>query len=153
MSRTGNINASIERVKDLVVRGRLLMVKDSFTESFRSVGKRHCCSDGIVRYWRRRYEREGLKGLRTRTHPGRPRKISSEAYLKLKRLVRKHDIKQGWRTKRIRELIYKETGMKYSERQVIRITHSWGLSRIKPRPRYVYSKEADRKSFLKKTAG
>jgi len=49
------------------------------------------------------------------------------------------------------EIIYKEAGVLYSSRQVIRISQSWGLSQIKPRPRYAYSKKDDRGEFIKKT--
>ena len=152
MSQISMIRASLKRVEDPVIRERLLMVQESYGEPFRSVGKAHGCSDGKVRYWKRRYETGGLRGLRTKQHPGRPPKILRESSLKLRRAVRKHDIKRGWTTKRIRELIFEETGIRYSERQVIRITQFWGLSKIKPRPRYAHSKQEDREAFLKKTA-
>lgn len=69
------------------------------------------------------------------------------------RAVRKHDIKRGWRTSYIRSFIYEKAGVKYSVRQVIRISQSWGLSKIKPRPRYAFSRKEDREDFIKKTDG
>lgn len=151
MSQISRIRELLKRVGDSVIRERLLMIQESYGDSFRFVGKTYGCSDGKVRYWRRRFEAGGRRGLQTKQYPGRPPKISKESSLKIKHIVRRHNVKQGWTTKRIRELIYAETGVQYSERQVIRITQSWGLSKIKPRPRYAYSKQEDREAFLKKT--
>lgn len=150
MSQLSKIRALLKRVKDPVMRERLLMVQASCCGTFVSTGKTFGCCEGKVRYWRRRFEEQGLRGLKTKTYPGRPPKISEEASVKLKEVVSRHDVKQGWTTKRVRQLIYAETGVLYSERQVIRITQSWGLSRVKPRPRYAYSKQEDREAFLKK---
>lgn len=152
MSQISRIRALLKRVEDSAIRERLLMIQESYGSSFRYVGKTHGCSDGKVRYWRRRFEAGGLRGLQTKQYPGRPPKIPKESSLKIRYIVRRHNVKQGWTTKQIRELIHSETGILYSERQVIRITQSWGLSKIKPRPRYAYSREEDREAFLKKTA-
>lgn len=69
----------------------------------------------------------------------------------IRKVVRKHNVKRGWRTTHIRNTIYETAGIKYSTRQIIRISQSWGLSKIKPRPRYAFSKEEERVDFLKKT--
>lgn len=151
MSQLSKIRSSLKCVKDSVVRERLLMVCMSYEMSFRSVGERFGCSEGRVRFWRRRYEWEGLQGLRTRPRSGRPPKMSGEASLKVRESVSKHDVKRGWRTKRIRQVIYEETGVLYSERQVIRIAQSWGLAQITPRPRSAYARKEEREAFVKKT--
>lgn len=150
MSQLSKIRTSIRQVKDPVIRERLLMVQASYNESLRDASKTFGCTHGKIDYWKKRYEKEGLKGLYTKPRSGRPPKISKGANLNLKQIVSKHDMKRGWRTKRIRQLIYEETGVRYSERQVIRITQSWGLAQIKPRPRYAYSKQEDREAFIKK---
>jgi len=145
------IKKSLKRIKDPVIRERLLMVQASFKEPLREVAITFSCAHGKVAYWKNRYLKEGLIGLHTRPKSGAPKKLSKRQETRLKRKVRKHNIKMGWDTKRIRKLIYEESGIKYSVRQIQRISHSWGLSKIKPRPRYAYSKEEKRDEFIKKT--
>ena len=77
--------------------------------------------------------------------------MKPEIALEIRRKVRKHNAKRGWTTKHIREEIYKEAGIRYSRRQVIRIAQQWGVSRVKPRPIYAHSKQKDRENFIKKT--
>ena len=152
MSQLSKIKAALSRVADPVIRERLLMVQASYRKPFRIVADEFGCAHGKARYWRVRYDLHGLIGLHTKPRSGRPRRISEIESMKLRKVVRKHDPKQGWTTKRVRQLIWEETGVKYCERQVIRISQWWGLSQIKPRPMYAYSKKEDREAFLKKTS-
>ena len=145
------IQKSIKSTKDPVIRERLLMVQASLKEPLREVAKDFACVHGKVAYWKNRYLKQGLRGLETKQRSGAPKKLTKEQETRLKRKIRKHDPKNGWNTKRIRKVIYEDTGIKYSVRQVQRISHLWGLSLIKPRPRYAYSKKDDREAFLKKT--
>jgi len=147
---TSKINASLKRIKDPVIQNRLLMVRDAFHQPLRDVAASYGCTHGKVDYWKKRYEKSGLLGLYTKKQTGRPKKISKKQEIILRRTVRKHNIKQGWQTKQIRQLIHEESGVKYSFRQAIRITQSWGLGKIKPRPRYAFSKQEDRDNFIKK---
>ena len=149
--RLRKIKSTLKRIKDPVIRERLLMVKEAYQKPLRNVAERFCCTHGKVAYWKNRYKEHGLKGLKTKQRSGRPPKVNKELAVKIKRKVRKHNIKRGWRTKHVKEIIYKEAGVLYSSRQVIRISQSWGLSQIKPRPRYAYSKKDDRGEFIKKT--
>ena len=147
---TSNINASLKTIKDPVIQNRLMMVRDSYHKPLRDVAASYGCTHGKVDYWKKRYEQAGVRGLYTMKQPGRPKKITPEQEKRVRRIVRKHNIKRGWRTTHNRSTIKEETGVKYSKRQVIRISQSWGLSKIKPRPRYAFSKQEDRDEFLKK---
>ena len=151
MNAMRNIKKALRRVKDPQIRERLLMVQGSYSKPLRVVAKLHGCTHGKVDFWKKRYEAQGLKGLRTKPRSGRPPKIKPEQALQIKRIVRKHNIRQGWRTTHVRELIKEKTGVKYCFRHTIRIIQSWGLSKIKPRPRYAFSKQDDRDEFIKKT--
>ncbi len=151
MNKTTEINTTIRRVKDPVLRERLLMVQASYKEPLRDVAKEFGCTHGKVDFWKKRYEKHGLKGLYTKPKNGRPPKVSNEQIISIRRAVRKHNIKQGWRTQQVRALIAEEANVKYSFRHTIRIIQSWGLSKIKPRPRYAFSKQEDRDAFIKKT--
>lgn len=151
MSKLDKIKSSLKRITDPVIRERLLMVQATYKESLREVAKTFGCTHGKVDYWRKRYGKMGLKGLKTKPRSGRPSLITKKQAKEIRTIVRKHNIKRGWRTTHIRGAIYENAGVKYSVRQIIRISQSWGLSKIKPRPRYAFSKEEERADFLKKT--
>lgn len=145
------IKLTLSRINDPVIRERLLMVQEAYQKPLRDVAVKFGYTHGKVAYWKNRYREYGLKGLKTKQRSGRPKKLTSEQERRIRRKVRKHNPKQGWRTTYIRSLIRKETGITYSYRQVIRIAQTWGLSRITPRSRYAYSKKDDREVFIKKT--
>lgn len=149
-SQLHQIQISLRRIKDPEIRERLLMVQAACQEPLRDAAKKFGCCHDKINYWKKRYETQGLRGLYTKPRDGRPSKISENEEAKLRRIVRKHNPVKGWRTQGVRELIVQETGVSYSFRHTIRIIHSWGMSKVKPRPRYAFSKEEDRTAFLKK---
>jgi len=151
MNMLNKIHRDLVSEKDSVIRERLMVVESSCLGSLREVASRFGMSHGKVAYWRKRYISSGIHGLATKPRDGRPKKINKKQANKIKVKVQKHNIKRGWRTQHIRSVIYEETGVKYCRRQVIRIAQSWGLSQIKPRSRYAYSKKEDREEFIKKT--
>jgi transposase len=126
------------------------MVQASHEMPLRDAAAKFGCAHGKIDFWKKRYDQNGLRGLYTKLRDGRPPKTTDEERAKIRRVVRKHNPARGWRTQGVRELIVKETGVMYSLRHTIRIIQSWGMSKVKPRPRYAFSKEEDRKAFLKK---
>ena len=150
VNQVSKIRSSLKSVKDPIIRERLMMVQAAYEGPLRDAGKRFGCAHGKVDFWKRRYEEQGVRGLHTKPRSGRPAKITKGQSMRLRRIVRKHNVKSGWKTKGIKELIYEQTGVKYSFRHTIRITQSWGMAKIKPRPRYAFSKQEDRNAFLKK---
>lgn len=147
-----NIRAALKKVKNPAIRERLLMVQSAQQQPLRVVAKTFRCAHGTIDYWKKRHDKQGLRGLYTRPRSGRPAKITQEQNAEIRRVVRKHNMKQGWRTQHVRSLIVKKTSVQYSFRHTIRIIQNWGLSKIKPRPRYAFSKKDKREDFLKKTA-
>lgn len=127
------------------------MVQAACELPLRQAADKFGCTHGKVDFWKKRFEEAGVRGLRTKSYPGRPRKISEEEEHTIKKTIKKKNLKKGWRTIHVRELITKNTAVKYSVRHTIRILQRWGLNRIMPRMRYAHSKEIDRKAFLKKT--
>lgn len=106
------------------------------------------CPQSKVVYWKQRFEKEGLEGLRTRPRLGQPKKLSEELQ---SRIVRKlEENPYGWTTRGVMEVIRRDSSVKYSERHVIRLMHKWGFERIKPRQRHVLADEIERKKFFKK---
>lgn len=150
MSKISRVKSSLKRVRDPILRERLLMVQAAYEMPLRDAAERFGCTHGKVDFWKKRYEMMGVWGLRTKERSGRPSKMTEGQKSRIRRMVRKHDAMRGWRTKGIRELIRQEAGVTYSIRHTIRISQSWGLSKIRPRRRYASSKEEDRKAFLKK---
>ena len=150
-SITQRINATLKRVTNPVIRERLMMVKASYKMPLRDVAREFACVHGKVAYWKNRYKKQGLNGLYTKERSGRPSKLKPAQAAKIRRKVRRHNIKQGWTTKHVKEYIKKMGGVTYTERHILRLSHKWGLAQIKPRKRSAYSKKEDRESFLKKT--
>lgn len=150
MNEISRLKSSLKRVKDPVLRERLLMVQSAYELPLRDAAEKFGCTHGKIDFWKKRYEAMGVRGLNTKSRGGRPSKMTKEQTSKIRRIVRKHDSMKGWQTKGIRELIRQEAGVTYSVRQTIRISQSWGLSKIRPRRRYAFSKEEDRQAFLKK---
>lgn len=151
VSVLSNVKRSLKRVKEPVVRERLLMVQAACELPLREAAGKFGCTHGKVDFWKKRFEEQGVRGLQTKARSGRPRKISEDEELTIKQTVEKKNMAHGWRTIHVRKLIEKTTRVEYSKRHTIRILQRWGLARITPRMRYAHSKESARKAFLKKT--
>jgi transposase len=82
--------------------------------------------------WVRRFEEDGLEGLRTRERSGRPPEIERDALVALRRKVLENE--NGWTVREVRELIRKDAKVTYTERHVYRLssTHG-GRGRSSPR--------------------
>jgi len=127
-----------------------LLVKSCYeTQSLREAGERCETSYIRVKRWTDRYEAEGLKGLETKVKSGRPPLLNPVKAKRIRRAVLAQGSKEGWQTMQLREYIKEQGGVTYTERHVLRLAASWGLSRITPRPRYAHSDEAERNAFLK----
>jgi len=134
--------------KDAKILKRILMVLYTFKkEAIRDVGKRLNCSHPTVLYWKRRYEKEGLEGLKTRPKSGKPRKISRRQEANLKKIIAKKNPEKPWTTKRVSNLITEKTGVNYSQRHVTRILNRWkfGLSAGRP----IYWQRASKEEITK----
>src|SRR6476646_11316929 len=86
--------------------------------------------------WLKRYDKEGLEGLRNRTKSGRPSEISEETSYQIKKELRENS-KQGWTTKQVEELIIKKSGIKYHYTHIYRILRKWGFKQKVPRKVHV----------------
>ena len=152
MSKQKRIKRQLVKVKNPEVKERLLMVQSWYHGTpFRDIAETHACSFNKVKFWKDRYESEGIKGMNTKPRSGHPKSISEKRIQSIQREIVTKSHSQGWETKQIREFIQKKSGVLYSERHVMRIAHTWGLSLKVPRPIYAHTNERDRKEFLKKT--
>ena len=82
-------------------------------------------------YWLKRYDIEGLEGLKDRIKTGRPPELSEETSYQIKKEL--SNSKQGWTTKQVEELIIKKSGIKYHYTHIYRILHKWGFKQKVPR--------------------
>lgn len=135
--------------QDADIRERLLIViwlkKGKTTYE---VGELLGCPQSKVVYWKLRFEKEGLEGLRTRPRSGRPSKLPDEIQSKIVKKLEENPY--GWTTKGVREIIRRVGGVEYSERHVMRLMHEWGFERITPRQRHILADDKERKKFFKK---
>ena len=63
--------------------------------------------------WLKRYDKEGINGLKTRPKSGRPSELSEEIEYQIKKELK--ESKQGWTTKQVEavQLIIKKSGIRY----------------------------------------
>lgn len=130
------LRKAYKKEKDAKILKRILMVLYTLKkETIRDVGKRLNCSHPTVLYWKCRYEKEGLEGLKTKPKSGKPRKISRRQEANLKKIIGNKPEK-AWTTKQVSSLIEKKTRILYSTRQAARILHRWTFHLTTGRPMY-----------------
>ena len=146
------LKKSYKKEKDAKVKERMLMiVYVSQKDTLRDVAEKLHCDHKLVLYWKRRYENEGLEGLKTRPKSGKPRKISRRQESNLKKIFSNENQNKPWTTKRASNLIAEKTGVNYSQRQVTRILKRWNFGLTSGRPIYWYRASGNEiKSFGKK---
>ena len=99
--------------------------------------------------WLKRYDKEGLEGLKDRTKSGRPSKLSEETSYQIKQELKQSN--HGWTTKQVEELIIKKSGIKYHSIHIYRILRKWGFKQKKvPRKIHVNTASQQEKEDFKK---
>ena len=98
--------------------------------------------------WLKRYDKEGIDGLKNRPKSGRPSEISEEIEYQIKKELK--ESKQGWTTKQVEELIVKKSGIKYHYIHIYRILRKWGFKQKVPRKVHVNTASEEEKETFKK---
>jgi putative transposase len=98
--------------------------------------------------WLKRYDEEGIEGLKDRTKSGRPPELSEEVRYQIEKEL--SNSKQGWTTKQIEELIVKKSGIKYHYTHIYRILRKWGFKQKVPRKVHVNTASQEEKEDFKK---
>ena len=98
--------------------------------------------------WLKRYDKEGINGLKTRQKSGRPSELSEEICYRIKEELKESN--QGWTTKQVEELIIKKSGIKYHYTHIYRILRKWGFKQKVPRKVHVNTASAEEKEAFKK---
>ena len=129
------LGEAYKQERDPKVRERLLMIMGMLDgKTTRQVATDLRCPQPNVVYWKQRFEKEGLEGLRDRPRSGRPPKVARWKLEHTRKLIEK---KQCWTATAVMKLIYKKTGVQYSLMHVTRLLHSWGLSKQRPRKKHI----------------
>lgn len=132
-----HLKKSYKKETNIKIRERILMIRYSFEgKTSRSVGEMLQCDHALILYWKKRYEKEGLEGLKTRPKSGKPRNISRRQESNLKKIFSGENPDKPWTTKRVSSLITEKTGISYSQRQVTRILSRWNFGLTSGRPIY-----------------
>ena len=97
--------------------------------------------------WLKRYNKEGIEGLKDRTKSGRPPKLSKETSYHIKQELKQSN--QGWTTKQVEELIIEKSGIKYHSIHIYRILRKWGFKQKVPR-KYMLIQHPMRKKTISK---
>jgi transposase len=108
--------------------------------------------------WVRRYNEQGVEGLRDRPKAGRPCGLGEGAQAALKALVLKgpdpeRDGLSAWRIRDLCDLAEGRFGRRYSETGMLRLVKSLNLSRQKPRPVHPGARRGAQESFKKACRG
>jgi putative transposase len=98
--------------------------------------------------WLKRYDKEGICGLKDRTKSGRSSELSEEAIFIIRREL--SNSKEGWTTKQAEELIVKKSGIKYHYTHIYRILRKWGFKQKMPRKIHVNTASPEEKEAFKK---
>lgn len=122
--------------------------------SLNEVGRRIGCAPSSVMHWRNMRRRGGDKGLRVRSSPGRPPKLSLTACRLLVKVLLKGAMASGyptqlWTTSRISEVIRKKFRVQYHRDHVGRLMHRLGWSHQKPQKRALERKEREVRRFVR----
>ena len=124
------IDAKLREEKDPKVRDRLrmiLLLKEGYKQI--EVAEIMRTTERTVYTWKKRYEKEGFEGLKTRKKTGRKRRLEDDDFEDLKRLLKQKDY---WTTREVRDLIKIEFGVEYTKRHVPRILRKMGMRYQKP---------------------
>ena len=98
--------------------------------------------------WYKRYNEDGLDGLKDKEKSGRPPDVPKEIMVKIQKELT--DSNTGWDFRQVMDLIYKKTGVRYHEVHIYRLLHKWGFKPKVPQKRFVNTASIkDKKRFKK----
>ena len=134
------------------VRERILLVRriSSDDEDIVLISKEELHRSRAWAYkWLKRFDNDGLDGLKDRHRSGRPPDVPKENLSKIRREL--SESPSGWKAREIMDIIYKRTGVRYHhEVHVYRLLHKWGFRPKVPQRRFVNIASKEEKEQFKK---
>ena len=140
-----------KKENDPKVKERLLLITKVIEDKqipFRVVKDMHR-SNPWASDWLKRYDKDGIDGLKDRTKSGRPPELSEETSYQIKKELKESSY--GWTTKQVEELIIKKSGIKYHYTHIYRILRKWGFKQKVPRKVHVNTASNEEKNNFKKS--
>ena len=98
--------------------------------------------------WLKRYDKEGVEGLKDRPKIGRSPELSEGIGYQIRKELKESS--QGWTTKQVEELIVERSGIKYHYTHIYRILRKWGFKQKVPRKVHVNTASKEEKDDFKK---
>ena len=98
--------------------------------------------------WLRRFDKEGLEGLKNKPRSGRPPDVPQEKISKIRTELSENP--SGWKAKEIMNIIYERTGIRYHEVHIYRLLHKWGFSPKVPIKRFVSAALKEENALISK---
>ena len=102
-----------------------LLVRGDKKEAASIAEKEFHRSRWLAYKWLRRFDNEGLKGLKDKARSGRYPEVSEETSIVIRRELSENQ--SGSTAKEVMKLIYERTGVKYHEVHIYRLIHKWGF--------------------------
>jgi putative transposase len=148
--RASKLDVAYNRENDADVKERIQLVRriEQDKQHIEDIAKElHRCRAWAYK-WYKRYNENGLDGLKDKERSGRPPDVPKDVMLQIRQELA--DSSTGWDFRQVLDLIYKKTGVRYHEVHIYRLLHKWGFKSKVPQKRFVktVSKE-DKKKFKK----
>lgn len=150
-----DLRAAAAKEKDSTAARRILALALVLDGADRTSAARSCGMERqTLRDWFHRYNREGLPGLRNRSSPGAPARLTGEQKRELAQIVEAgpdRDVNgvARWRRIDLRDELKRRFGVDLHERSVGRILNALGYRRLSVRPRHPKADEAAQEAFKK----
>ena len=145
------LNDAYRNEKDANIRERILLVRRVRMDNKEaaSVSEKEFHRSRWWAYkWLKRFDIDGLEGLKNKHRSGRPPEVSKETSTGIRRELSENQ--SGWMAKEVMNLIYERTGVKYHEVHIYRLLHKWGFSPKVPRMRFVNAASKQEKGQFRK---
>jgi transposase len=145
-----SFESSYRTEKDVKIRERILLVLDVVYHGkiAAHVARDLHRSRSWAYQWLKRYDEEGLDGLKDVPKSGRPTELPEAIEYEIKTILKESNC--GWTTKQVEELIIKETGIRYHSNHIYRVLRRWGLKQKVPRKVHVNTASVEEKDEFKK---
>jgi putative transposase len=148
--RASKLDVAYNREKDAGVKERILLVRRIVEDKkhIEEIAKElHKCRAWAYK-WYKRYNENGLEGLKEKERTGRPPDVPKEVMIKIQKELAESNT--GWDFRQVMDLIYRKTGVRYHEVHIYRLLHKWGFKSKVPQKRFVNTASAKEKKRFKK---
>jgi transposase len=148
--RASKLDVAYNRENDADVKERIQLVRriEQDKQHIEDIAKElHRCRAWAYK-WYKRYNENGLDGLKDKERSGRPPDVPKDVMLQIRQELA--DSSTGWDFRQVLDLIYKKTGVRYHEVHIYRLLHKWGFKSKVPQKRFVNTVSKEDKKKLKK---